>query len=568
MASPLLPFLYLALACATSLPLNAIADTPQLPAAERQVDALFAKWNTSNTPGAAVEIRQDGKPILRKTYGMADLERAVPITGNTVFNIGSMTKQFTAHAIHSLARDGKLALEDDVRKHLPEFPDVGATITLRHLLQHTSGLRDILNLMLLAGWRQDDVMTYDDMIGLLARQRALNFQPGAESVYSNTNYLLLAMVVQRVSGQPLSAYLRQHVFVPLGMHDTVVPDDYGMLVPRRALSYVPKPGGYRYLAVSATVAGANGIHTTLDDLARWDRNFLDPQVGGPELIAAMQSTGLLSDGKPNKFASGLVVDRYRGQRVVEHSGGVGGFRSQLYRFPDQRFSITILANAADIGVTAMARKIADIYLDAHLQPKTPAAATAAGEETGARAVTSAPTPIGALLGYYALTPDFGFTMQAEGDQLAMHGIGQDKIVLQANGDRSFRLEGAGLTVRFDPPGADGKSPRVILRQGGKDEMAVRSTYPGIPGNNWADFTGSFFSKDLQATYTILRKDGKLLLSYSRGTLPLGFTGNASFSAGFPIGDLRFACTKRGACRSFTVNSERIRGVQFERITAR
>jgi len=238
-------------------------------AAEKQVDALLAKWDSANSPGAAVEVIRDGKVILRKTYGMADIERGVRIAAATPFNVGSVSKQFTAFAIHLLAQEGKLGLDDDIRKHLPNAPEVGKTITIRQLLQHTSGLRDYINLLVLAGWRLDDVFTREDALSVIQRQRELNFAPGAEHLYSNTGYMLLALIVERTSGKPFEVFAKERIFDPLGMKNTFFQPDYAALVPGRALSYSATPAGsYKYVAMTSNVNGAGGVITTLDDLAR------------------------------------------------------------------------------------------------------------------------------------------------------------------------------------------------------------------------------------------------------------------------------------------------------------
>ncbi|HZV67263.1 MAG TPA: serine hydrolase domain-containing protein, partial [Telluria sp.] len=323
------------------LPLSGWAATPSAPAStgtqspEQQVDALFAKWNKPDTPGCAVEVIRDGKVLFRKGYGMSDIEQAVPISPTTVFNVASTSKQFTAFAIYLLAQDGKLSLDDDIRKYLPETPNFGKTITIRHLLHHTSGLRDYLNLLVLAGWRIDDVITQDDALGMIQRQRALNFAPGQEYLYSNSGYFLLAQIVQRVSGKPFAAFAKERIFDPLGMKHTLFHEQYGALVPGRALSYMPaRDGGYQYVATSSSMVGPGNLLTTVDDLALWDRNFYDARVGGKELIAQLQVPGMLNSGAAIKYASGLFIESYRGLKLVEHSGELPGFGAQLSRFPE------------------------------------------------------------------------------------------------------------------------------------------------------------------------------------------------------------------------------------------
>jgi CubicO group peptidase (beta-lactamase class C family) len=541
----------------TAAPQSAAALSP-----EQQVDALFAKWNKPDTPGCVVEVIRDGKVLFRKGYGMADLERAVPISPATIFNIGSTSKQFTAFAIHLLAQDGKLSLDDDIRKHLPDMPDFGKTITIRHLLQHTSGLRDYLNLLIMAGWRIDDVITQDDALDMIGRQRALNFAPGQEHLYSNTGYLLLAKIVQHVSGKPLAAFAKERIFDPLGMKHTLFHERYGTLVPGRALSYIPAPGGgYQYVAQSDASVGPGSVLTTLDDLALWDRNFYDGRVGGKELLAQMQTPGVLNNGQAIKYASGLFIETYRGLKLVEHSGGLPGFRSQLSRFPDQRFTVAVLANTPDISPVAMSRKIADIYLDKDMAPKPAPAAPS----TPPAEIALDPARLDAFVGYFALSPDFGLTFTKEDGHLMAQGSGQPKFPLYAAGERDFFMKVVDASFTFNAPGKDGIVTSGVLHQSGRDTPAVRAEKPGRPESEQTQFEGEFYSDELHVLYTVALKKGRLMLTYPRGTVELAFQGNGKFGAEFPLGEIQYRCTPQAGCTGFTTNNGRARGVLFTKV---
>jgi CubicO group peptidase (beta-lactamase class C family) len=551
-----------------TMPLSGWAAEPAAPASaatlspEQQVDALFAKWDKRDTPGCAVEVIRDGKVLFRKGYGMADLEREVPISPASIFNIGSTSKQFTAFAIHLLAQDGKLSLDDDVRKHLPDMPDFGKTITIRHLLQHTSGLRDYLNLLALAGWRLDDVITQDDALGMIHRQRALNFAPGQEHLYSNTGYMLLAQIVRRVSGKSLAAFARERIFAPLGMQHTVFHEHYGTIVPGRALSYIPaQGGGYQYVAQSDASVGPGSVLTTVDDLALWDRNFYDARVGGKELLAQMQTPGVLNSGQAIKYASGLYIETYRGLKLVEHSGGLPGFRSQLSRFPDQRFTVAVLANTPDISPVAMSRKIADIYLDKDMTPKPgPAAQSAPPAE-----IALDPARLDAFVGYFAVSPDFGLTFTREGGLLMAQGTGQGKFPLYAAGEREFFAKVVNARFTFDAPGKDGIVASGALHQNGRDMPVVRSEKPGRPENELKQFEGEFYSDELHVLYTVALQAGRLMLTYPRGTLELAFQGNGKFAAEFPLGEIQYRCSPQAGCIGFTANNGRARDLLFTKV---
>jgi CubicO group peptidase (beta-lactamase class C family) len=328
------------------------------------VDQLFAQWAGPDSPGASIAIVQNGKIVYSQGYGAANLEYGVPNSPATVFPLASVSKQFTAFAIYLLVQDGRLSLDDDVRKYLPKLHDFGKVITIRQLLHHTSGVRDQWNLLTLAGWRLDDVITDDDVARLLFQQTELNFAPGDQFLYSNSGYTLLAMVVKQVTGKTLPAFAKERIFDPLGMAHTHFQDDYGIVVKDRAYSYARQPDGkYQYVALSNS-----SLFSTVGDLARWDENFYTGEVGGPVLLAQMQEKGKLNNGKEIEYASGLEIGKYRGLRTVEHAGGDAAYRTNILRFPDQHFSVVVLANAGDLSPTALSFKIADIYLKDRLQP--------------------------------------------------------------------------------------------------------------------------------------------------------------------------------------------------------
>jgi CubicO group peptidase (beta-lactamase class C family) len=280
---------------------------------------------------------------------------------------------------------GRLLLDDDVRKHIPELQDFGHTITVRHLIHHTSGLREWHALREYAGLQQDDVATEQNFLRLVSRQQELNFPPGAEYSYCNTGYHLLGQIVKRVSGKSLRAFTEEEIFRPLGMNNTYFRDDYRLIIKNGAESYTPrsaKLGGFHRSFLVDGNSGATNLHTTALDLAKWDRNFYDPKVGGQKVIDAMHTKGKLTDGTEIKYAGGLVIDKYRGLKTVEHTGSRAGFRTVLLRFPEERFSVIILANRSDFQTAAVARQIADIYLEDKLMPVTKA--EGAGKAAGAK----------------------------------------------------------------------------------------------------------------------------------------------------------------------------------------
>ncbi|MGJ5815265.1 serine hydrolase domain-containing protein [Paludibaculum fermentans] len=348
-----------------------------------KIDELFSAYN-SNTPGVAVAIVKDGGVIFKKGYGTANLEYGIPITPRTVFHIASVSKQFTAFSIYLLERQGKLSLEDDLRKHIPEMPGLGRPVKLKHLLAHTSGIRDQWALLTLAGWRMDDIITTDHILNILRKQREFNFEPGTAFGYSNSGYTLLAEVVRRVSGQTLAEFTRENIFSPLGMAETQFYDDFNKIVKNRAYSYELENQIYQKKNLNYSNVGATSLLTTVEDLAKWTLNFETPVVGDSALLARFNAPSLLDNGEPavyaviegetNYHAKGQIIRNYRGVTLLNHGGHDAGFRSYLVRFPEKKLSIITLSNDEHYEILKSGLTIAGYYLKDHLKERSPSVA--------------------------------------------------------------------------------------------------------------------------------------------------------------------------------------------------
>lgn len=335
------------------------------------VDEVFGDLAKPDSPGCALGVYRDGKIIYAKGYGLANLEQNVPITPQSVFDIGSTSKQFTAASILLLEKQGKLSVNDDVRKYIPELPDYPQKITILHLLNHTSGLRDYLTLMELAGINTDSVTTDGDALALINRQKALNFAPGSEWLYSNTGFFLLSIVVKRVSGKTLREFAAENIFTPLEMTHTQYRDDHASLILNRALAYdeKEKKDGYTLDVSYFEQTGDGAVHTSVEDLLKWDDNFYSSRVGGRDFLTELQERGKLNDGKALDYAKGLFLQDYRGLHTVSHGGAWGGYRAELLRFPDQHFSVACLCNVGNANPTKRAHEVADVYLASVMTPK-------------------------------------------------------------------------------------------------------------------------------------------------------------------------------------------------------
>ncbi len=541
--------------------LQAHATTP-VASKQTQVDALFARWNGTDTPGAAVEVVQDGKVVYRRAFGMADIEQGRPITPTTDFHVASVSKQFTALAVLLLAQDGKLSLDDDVRRYVPELPDFGHVIRVRQLLNHTSGLRDQWNLLSMAGWRMEDVITEDDVMGLVRRQRGLNFAPGSEFEYSNTGYTLLGLIVARVSGESLAAFSKQRIFDPLGMKHTFFHERYSTLVPGRAQSYQPSADtGYEGVALSYSVVGPSNLFTTADDLVLWERNFEDARVGGKSLLAQMQTPGKLDDGSALDYGDGLFVEDYRGLRTIGHDGADAGFRSYALRFPDQHLAIVILGNGADVQVNRLGDRIADIFLEGQFK----ASPAPIPDYADSPEVKLDPKRLDALVGTYALDNGSAITFVRDHDHLIGWTAGDDRMAFYPTGEREFFVKLTNARFSFDAPAADGMSPGGTWQKNARSRRATRIAPAKFTDDERKAMEGEYYSDELHVLYTVSVKDSGVVLHYSRGDIPLAPFGKGSYVGPWPFGLVQFQCPPQGACSGFTATEDRARDIPFTKV---
>jgi CubicO group peptidase (beta-lactamase class C family) len=470
---------------------------------EKRVDALFSKWDKPDSPGCALGVIKDGKLIYSRGYGKANLEHTIPIAGTTVFDIGSTSKQFTAASIVLLSQHGKLSLEDDVRKLIPELPDYGKKITIRNLLNHTSGIRDYLGLMGLTGVNFDDTTGDDDALRIIVRQKALNFDPGSEFLYSNSGYFLLSVIVKRASGKTLRQFAEENIFAPLGMKNTHFHDDHTMIVQGRATGYSPAPGGkFRIDMSNFEQTGDGAVYTTVEDLLLWDRNFYDPKVGGHQMYDQLLTQGVLTTGKKLDYACGLMVSEHKGLKVIYHGGSWAGYRAELIRFPEQRLSVVCLANLGSINPSRLARQVAEIYLADSI--KTPAAAaTASDKPAPTGSVTLTEKELKDLAGPYRNAKS-GLVIKVSpaADRLAIDygGFLRFKAV-PVTGTR-FQSVDAPVEIKLDFEGQQG-SRKLIVNIEAQDPMTLDSFEVVTPTPEQLNqYAGDYYSEELDVTYTI------------------------------------------------------------------
>lgn len=430
----------------TTLPSDAI----------RRIDSVYSRYSAADAPGCALGVFQNGKITLAKGYGSANIEYGIPITPQTPFIMGSVSKQFTAAAIALLVEQGRIKLDDDVHKYVPELRDYGKKVTIDQLVHHTSGIRDFWTLVQTADMRPDDGYTVDDILRLASRQRHLNFDPGAEYNYSNTGYVLLGVVVQRVTGKTLRQFAAEQIFGPLGMAHSHFHDDHNEPAKGRAAAYAPvRGGGWKIDVWNNDIVGQGGLMTTVEDLQKWDENFYTGQVGGKGFLARQLQQGVLNDGKQLPYAFGLEVLEYRGLPMVEHSGSTGGYRTDITRFPAQHTSVVTMCNVSTANSIALVHGVADVVLEKAFT-KPAAAPTRAGNGAAQQSafVTLSDADLNAFVGrYYSDELDATYEIAKAGSVLTLRRARSGPDTLRAVDRQTLRASGLTLIFAFSKPPA-------------------------------------------------------------------------------------------------------------------
>ncbi|MGB3542384.1 serine hydrolase [Rubrivirga sp.] len=531
-------------------------------AQEADVDALMAGF-AEDGPGGVVAVYRGGDIEFAKGYGLANVEHGVPNSPSTPYHVASVSKQFTAFAVALLADQGRLSLDDDVRRYIPELADFGHPITLRHLATHTSGLRDHWTLWAMAGGRMDDVIRQGDLMRLVQRQRDLNFVPGTEHLYSNTGYLLLAEVVARVTGEPFGVWMEAHVFAPLGMDDTQVVDDHERIVPGRAASYYSADGELKRAVLSYANAGATGLVMTAEDLAHWLRNLATHEVGGPAVAEAMLERGVLASGDTLGYALGVVADEHRGLRRIRHGGSDAGFRTSLVYYPEIDAGIVAMGNVASFDAGRTATAVAEVFFSEHM---TPASAAQAPLTDRVRVPLAR---LDAYAGAYRIEDGPAVTITRTGDGLAMEVEGWPPAPLAALADTLFRVAVPGVDVRVGLSVApDGRVERGTFYQGERSTPLRRlgeSAWDPSP-EALAALAGRYVSPELDAAYEARVDGDRLVLVHRRhGEIALSPTAEDAFSSGvWFLRTVTFERDVAGRPTAMLASSDRVRDLRFER----
>ncbi|MDX1395710.1 MAG: serine hydrolase domain-containing protein [Gemmatimonadota bacterium] len=535
--------------------------SPGSPAATR-VDSVFTVYDRTDSPGCALGVMRAGELLYARGYGMANLELREALGPASVFRIGSVSKQFTAATVVRAEQGGFLSLDDDIREHLPEMPEYQRPVTIRMLLHHTSGIRDYLALMSLAGLRSDDWYSIDEAYRMVARQRETNFVPGDEHLYSNAGYFLLSQIIERATGSSLREFADEHLFRPLGMRHTHFHDDHTHVVPERASGYAPTPDGFRISMTTLDMVGDGGIYTTIEDLARWDANFYEPTVGGRAFLDAMLTRGALANGDTIDYALGLVHDEYRGLARVQHGGAFVGFRAQMIRFPDQRLSVAVLCNLSTTNPTALAEDVADVALeDVFVAEPRVAGAPATAAARAPDAPASVELTVEQLERWAGLYTDGSGYMRLEmraGLLTAAVGAG---FTLHPSAEDHFHLEEVPVTFDFREEGGIRRytltDPNGTAEYESVEEAALTAA-------SAAAYAGRYHATELGVDYVLTAEGASVRVQRGRQD-PRELTPTVADEFTLGGATLRFE-RDGGRPIAFVIDAGRVRGIRFERIS--
>ncbi len=525
-----------------------------------EVDKLFSQWDKPGSPGCALAIVQDGRIIYKKGYGLANLENDVPITPESVFYIGSVSKQFVSFCIALLVQEGKLSLDDDIREYVPEMPDYGTPITVRHLIHHTSGLRDYLELEGIAGIPMGRYHE-QDVIELLARQKELNFQPGEQYLYSNSGYFLLAVIVKKASGKSLRRYAEEKIFKPLGMKNSHFHDDYRRLIKNRASGYFPAgKEKFRNFITTFDCVGSGGLYTSVEDIYLWDQNFYHHKVGGQEVFDLMHTPGTLNSGKRIDYAFGLSVGDYRGLKTVSHGGALGGYRSAILRFPEQRFSVICLFNLSLVVPMGLARKVADIFLDGQFRDKPESEVKPADKPQFIKlSERKLKEKVGAYIDRKTINVR---NVLFENGRLVLKSSGR-KFSLAAVSESEFFLVDTPyeVTIKFEKQGK-GKPMLLHIYEEDDPPVTCEAFEPiDLSIEQLKVFEGDYHSEELQVSFRIALEKGKLRFSHKNvPVFPLRLVVQDKFTCGRY--KIHFTRDDEKEIAGFRLDAGRVKNLRF------
>jgi CubicO group peptidase (beta-lactamase class C family) len=534
-----------------------------MPSFAATTDPVFGAVD-ANAPGCAAGAMLGGKIVFSGAYGLADLKHETPLTGDSLFNMASVSKQFTAFTLLQLQQEGLLKLSDPVRKYIPELGAFANDITLYQLLTHTSGIRDFIAMGEIAGASPESSMTEAEFLAIMARQTAGDFVPGTSFVYGNSDYVLLSLVMKRVSGETLNAAAHKRIFAPLGMKHSIFRHDHHTTIPGMATGYAMKDGAWQTADDGQDVVGGSGLYSSIDEMLLWAKNFTHPVIGATAL-ATMQARGELSNGQQTGYGMGLAPLTYRGLKVTAHNGSLKGYRSSFQVFPDQDFAAIVLCNAGSASPEQIVSRLADTYLAD--QFAVAGANAAGGAPPSAPASKSAPTTalLDAYVGDYVRDNGYGISITRKGDKLVSRATGLAEFPLTTTSQNSFLFDATATHYTFGAPGADGHAASLETVSPSRHSVLTRIALPPLSQAELDSYAGHYVSAELGAGIDIVVRDGSLALHAPTQEKKLLRIAPDAFSADYPFGSVRFA---RDVTRvaGFVVNGA-IKNLHFDKDSA-
>lgn len=531
----------------------------------QKIDSLFNGWNTPNHPGGAIAVMQEGKTVFSKAYGLASLEYLTPNSTETLFNIGSNSKQFTAMAIVLLNERNELSFDDDIRTHIPELPDFGKTITIRHLLHHTSGLRDVHGLLGLAGWRNDDVIANEDLNRIIFKQNNLNFKPGEEFLYCNTGYMLLVNIIEKVTGEKFKYWLKENIFDKLGMHHTYVEDQYDRVVPNNATSY----GGnseFKRKVEYWNYIGSGNMHSTTSDLLKWLQNFSSPQENWKSAFAKLLTMDPLNNGSANIFGFGVRIENHLGKKIVQHGGSIGGFRSIIRAYPEDKLNIVVLTNFTGSNIMSKTNRIAEIIYPIEENKRSQRKILLTKQPKKFIKVSNKIlTKFGGV--YWNTKEKYGRKIYVKNDTLRYLRSDTSESLLVPIKKNSFKMLNVGVdvTVEFELNGGL-KQMIVLVEEELPSVFDLHKTKEKTISEELSEYIGKYYSPEIETAYTISREGTEIYIHHIRhGEIKLKRLFQDILEGDWPINMVEIKRDYKGKVEGINITNGRVRNLWFKKI---
>ena len=544
-----MPKIYL-LAMILTLAPTLIGNAQLSPTKIKKIDSLFSGWNVPNHPGGAIAIMMDDSLVFSKAYGLASLEHVVPNSTETVFNLASVSKQFTAMGIVKLEEEGKLSIDDDIRLYIPEFPNFGKPITIRHLLHHTSGLRSFHYLLVLAGWRLNDERTNEDLYRFMLKQKELNFDPGDEYLYCNTGYMLMVDIIEKVTDEPFVSWMETNVFDALGMNNTTINKKSNTVQLHTATSYSGGAPFIRNIEYWSYYGSAN-VQSTIGDLSIWLRNFYKPTTGWESAFEQMQTLDPLNNGSYNKYAYGVEIDNYKGIKRIQHGGSTGGYRTFIGTLPMEKVSIVVLSNFSTANPQTKWEKIADLIFSEKSETT---------QETTFEPMNVSKQDLSQYVGYYWYDKlKINRQISLKNDTL-WYGT---KPMVPITEDTFLINQQTGLKASFILQEAQDKM--IISGDGSSPSQFEKYEYTPVTNEELKEYVGTYYSPEIETTYSIYLKNGTLICYHPRhGEINMERIAPDKITTTLPIVFAEISRSTDGAVNGLRVSNGRVRNLWFEK----